>query len=98
MEINNPSRLRRSQILVARMPTPQPQRSVGAQFILILIFRKIISHLRCELFLHINVQPEFRSYGAGGDIPYVNFAPQNYWISGNSYHQKYSLDILTLLV
>ncbi len=31
--INNPSRLRRSQILVAGMPPPRSQRTVGAQLL-----------------------------------------------------------------
>jgi len=61
---NNPFRLRRSQILVARMPPPRAQRSVGAQCIFDLILREIISHLRREMLLNLIVLPVFRTYGA----------------------------------
>jgi len=61
---NNPFRLRRSQILVARMPPPRAQRAVGAQHILDLILREIISHLRREMLLNLIVLPIFRTYGA----------------------------------
>ena len=64
--VNNPIRLRRSQILVARMPPPRTLRAVGAQRILDLIFRKIISHLRREMLLNLIVLPIFRSDGAYG--------------------------------
>ena len=49
---NNLFRLRRSQILVARIPPPRAQRAVGAQCILDLILRGIISHLRHEMLLN----------------------------------------------
>ena len=63
---NNPFGLRRSQILVARIPPLRAQRAVGAQCILDLILRKIISHLRREMLLNLIVLPIFRSYGAYG--------------------------------
>jgi len=50
---NNPFRLRRSQILVARIPPPRAQRAVRAQCILDLILREIISHLRSEMLLNL---------------------------------------------
>ena len=62
--LNNPIRLRRSQILVARMPPPRAQRAVGAQCIFDLILREIISHLRSEMLLNLIVLPVFRTYGA----------------------------------
>jgi hypothetical protein len=64
--VNNPFRLRRSQILVARMPSPLTQRTVGAQCILDLIFREMISHLWREMLLNLIVLPIFRSYGTYG--------------------------------
>ena len=63
---NNPFRLRRSQILVARIPPPRAQRAVGAQCILDLILREIISHLRREMLLNLIVLPILRTYGAHG--------------------------------
>ena len=61
---NNPFRLRRSQILVARIPPPRAQRALGAQCILDLILREIISHLWREMFLNLIVLPMYRTYGA----------------------------------
>jgi len=61
---NNLFRLRRSQILVARIPPPRAQRAVGAQCILDLILREIISHLRSEMLLNLIVLPMYRTYGA----------------------------------
>jgi len=54
---NNLFRLRRSQILVARIPPPRAQRAVGAQCILDLILRETISHLRREMLLNLIVLP-----------------------------------------
>ncbi len=61
---NNPFRLRRSQILVARIPPPRAQRALGEQCIFDLILREIISHLRREMLLNLIVLPIFRTYGA----------------------------------
>jgi hypothetical protein len=63
---NNPFGLSRSQILVARIPLLRAQRAAGAQCILDLILRKIISHLRREILLNLIVLPIFRSYRADG--------------------------------
>jgi hypothetical protein len=63
---NNPFRLRRSQILVARIPPPRAQRAVVAQCILDLILRETISHLRREILLNLIVLPISRTYGAHG--------------------------------
>jgi hypothetical protein len=63
---NNPFRLRRSQILVTRIPPPRAQRAVGAKCILDLILRETISHLRRELLLNLIVLPISRTYGAHG--------------------------------
>ena len=53
--INKSLKLQRSQILVVHVHPSRPQRTVGAQFMLDLIFRKIISHLQRELFPNANV-------------------------------------------
>jgi hypothetical protein len=62
--IIDPSRLRRSQILVENKPPSRSLRAIGAQFILIQILLQIISHLRREMHPYLIVLPEFCSSGA----------------------------------
>ena len=54
---NNPFRLRRSQILAARIPPPRAQCAVGAQCILDLILRETISHLWREMLMNLILLP-----------------------------------------